>query len=186
MKVLIIISVVALILLLVYYFVKDTTFFKKVFLGMDKEFKYFTLDEFDSVKGSKDISTQTYRKNGKTYLTDSGKNNISLSSVKMLDDARSIVEDYNKLNNDNIKFVITSGYRTPSRNEDVGGVKNSAHTKGYAFDIAWGNYNSKQKKVIEEALRKVGFNRVGIANGFIHVDNDKSLPQNKTWYYSKK
>ena len=33
-------------------------------------------------------------------------------------------------------FRITSGYRTAERNKQVGGVPDSAHTKGHAADIA--------------------------------------------------
>ena len=47
--------------------------------------------------------------------------------LQMLDDAR---------HKAGIPFVITSGYRCPSHNRAVGGVANSAHTKGLAADIA--------------------------------------------------
>jgi hypothetical protein len=29
----------------------------------------------------------------------------------------------------------------------------------------------------------VGFNRIGVANTFIHVDNDPSLPEDVIWTY---
>jgi len=31
--------------------------------------------------------------------------------------------------------VITSAYRCPKHNQEIGGVPNSAHTRGYAVDI---------------------------------------------------
>jgi uncharacterized protein YcbK (DUF882 family) len=70
------------------------------------------------------------------------------------------------------KFIITSGCRCEKHNAAVGGVANSSHTKGYAADIA---LNDKNRVIIIQALRKE-FNRIGIADTFIHVDIDPSLP----------
>jgi zinc D-Ala-D-Ala carboxypeptidase len=87
--------------------------------------------------------------------------------LQMLDDARGIA---------GIPFRITSGYRTPSHNAYVGGVqpslksKGSSHLFGYAADIACNN--SADREVILNSLIRAGFRRIGIANGFIHVDND--------------
>ena len=86
-----------------------------------------------------------------------------------------------------IYFVINSGYRTDSRNSEVGGATKSAHRdkgKGaHAVDIAWSKYNTDEKAVIKEALERVGFKRFGIANSFIHVDNDPDLPTPANWTY---
>lgn len=46
--------------------------------------------------------------------------------VKALDTARGIA---------GVPFRITSGYRTPEHNEEVGGMPNSAHTQGLAVDL---------------------------------------------------
>jgi zinc D-Ala-D-Ala carboxypeptidase len=87
--------------------------------------------------------------------------------LQMLDDARGIA---------GIPFRITSGFRTPSHNAYVGGVqpslksKGSSHLFGYAADIACNN--SADREVILNSLIRAGFRRIGIANGFIHVDND--------------
>ena len=87
--------------------------------------------------------------------------------LAMLDDARSIA---------GIPFTITSGVRTPSWNARVGGVqpslksKGSSHLFGYAADIACNN--SADREIILAAVIKAGFRRVGIANTFIHIDND--------------
>jgi zinc D-Ala-D-Ala carboxypeptidase len=87
--------------------------------------------------------------------------------LQMLDDARGIA---------GIPFRITSGYRTPSHNAYVGGVqpslksKGSSHLFGYAADIACNS--SADREVILNSLIRAGFRRIGIANGFIHVDND--------------
>lgn len=98
--------------------------------------------------------------------------------LAMLDDARGIA---------GIPFTITSGFRTPSHNAYVGGVqpsnksKGSSHLYGYAADIA--APTSRQKYVIIDALLKAGFNRIGIANTFIHVDNDPEKDPDVIWTY---
>lgn len=167
----------------------DNTFINKVILKKDMEYKYFTFDELDSPKGNGDIG-ETYFKKGKYYLTNSGKEHFSPYTLKMLDDARDIIErEWNVFNpTKKIYFIINSGYRTDIRNAEVGGVENSAHrdkngTKAKAVDIAWGNYNNEQREKIVDSLRRVGFVRFGFANSFVHVDNDETLPQT-TWVYS--
>ena len=92
--------------------------------------------------------------------------------IYMLDSARTIA---------GIPFKINSGYRSASHNKLVGGVSNSAHTKGYAADIKVNNSN--ERKIILSALQKAGFNRFGIGRTFIHVDNDPSKPSNVIWLY---
>lgn len=79
-----------------------------------------------------------------------------------------------------IPFKITSGYRCPTYNDDIGGVQDSAHVKGLAADIA---ADSKQKYPIISALISVGFVRIGVAKGFIHADVDLSKPQKVIWTY---
>ena len=81
--------------------------------------------------------------------------------LQMLDDARSIA---------GITFKINSGFRTKSRNESCGGKINSSHLFGYAADIHC--TDSRSRFIIIDALTKAGFNRIGIGNTFIHVDND--------------
>ena len=49
---------------------------------------------------------------------------------------------------------ISISYRTPSENERVGGVSNSAHLYGEAFDINW---NSEAGKWIRANAQKYGF-----------------------------
>ena len=96
---------------------------------------------------------------------------VSRKLVFMLDMARSLA---------GVPFKISSGYRCTKHNKQVGGVKNSAHLIGLAVDIEVPDNVSRLK--ILRALVIVGFNRIGISKGFIHVDLDKSKPDN-IWLY---
>ena len=94
--------------------------------------------------------------------------------LQMLDDAR---------HKAGIPFVITSGYRCPSHNRAVGGVANSAHTKGLAADIACSDERSRG--YIIGALYEASFNRIGIHPEFIHVDDDDSKSADVVWLYKE-
>ena len=122
-------------------------------------YTYFSLSEFASPD-----------------LPDSGVNMDSEFLTK-LDNARAIA---------NIRFKITSGYRTKEYNEDLRkrGYKaspDSAHLTGHAADIA--ATSGKERWTIVNALIRSGFNRIGIAKSFIHVDDDPSKPTNVIWTY---
>ncbi|PCJ57920.1 MAG: peptidase M15 [Rhodospirillaceae bacterium] len=94
------------------------------------------------------------------------------STLEMLDKARGIA---------GISFVITSGYRTKEHNKKVGGVDSSAHTSGYAADIRV--KDGRQRYLITRACMNAGFNRIGIAGTFIHIDNDPTKAENVIWKY---
>ena len=116
--------------------------------------KYFTLDEFDSPD-----------------LEGSGEN-MDKAFLKMLDKARKIADT---------PFIINSGYRTDSHNNYVGGKSNSSHLKGMAADIRC--TDDAQRSKIIQSLIEVGFNRIGVAKTFIHVDNDPQKNANRIWVY---
>lgn len=80
-----------------------------------------------------------------------------------------------------IPFIITSGYRSQEHNAKVGGVPGSSHTKGYAADIAV--KSSRDRYIIIKALIDAGFNRIGVAESFIHVDNDPNKSGDVIWTY---
>jgi uncharacterized protein YcbK (DUF882 family) len=116
--------------------------------------KYFTLDEFDSPD-----------------LPNSGIN-MDANFLSMLDDARHMAD---------IPFKINSGYRTQEHNSKVGGKDKSSHIVGKAADISCST--SRERWIIITALQDAGFNRIGIANNFIHVDSDENKSPNVIWTY---
>lgn len=78
-----------------------------------------------------------------------------------------------------VPFKINSAYRCRNHNYIVGGKRDSAHTKGYAADIACTSSLFRHK--ILKALRAVRFNRIGIYKTFIHVDCDLDKVEDVTW-----
>ena len=76
---------------------------------------------------------------------------------------------------------INSGYRTVARNKKIGGVNDSSHLKGLAADISCSNSVDRFKLL--NLLLEAGFNRIGIAKSFIHIDIDKTKSQNVIWGY---
>jgi len=80
-----------------------------------------------------------------------------------------------------IPFKISSGYRSKFWNKKAGGVDSSAHLKGLAADIVCNN--SSDRFIILNALIFVGFNRIGIAETFIHADVSTERPGFMVWIY---
>lgn len=117
--------------------------------------RYFEYSEFDSPD-----------------LPNSGEMYMDRRFLSKLDDARKLA---------GVPFKITSGYRTESHNRRVGGVRNSSHTKGLAADIACSS--GTNRFAIVNALIMAGFNRIGIAKNFVHVDLDASKTQFTIWTY---
>jgi len=97
--------------------------------------------------------------------------NMNESFLMRLDEAREYA---------GIPFIINSAYRSPQHPESI---KNptSSHIKGLAVDIS--AKDSRTRGLILDALRAVGFNRIGVAKTFIHVDMDYDKSQNVTWVY---
>jgi len=75
---------------------------------------------------------------------------------------------------------ITSGYRCPTHNTSIGGVQNSSHTKGLAADISCTTSTGRGQLLAPISQQ---FDRVGIADTFIHADIDLTKPMPSVWLY---
>jgi len=101
-----------------------------------------------------------------------GKNNMNESFLARLDRARGISE---------VAYKINSGCRCEAHNKAVGGSETSSHLKGCACDISATDSRTRAKIIF--GLILAGFNRMGIAKDFIHVDNDPKKTKNVLWLY---
>lgn len=86
--------------------------------------------------------------------------------ISMLDRARTLADT---------PFIITSGLRSVEHNKKVGGVENSAHLSGLGADIQCSDSQNRFKMI--QALLLIGFKRIEIARGHIHVDIDNTKDQ---------
>jgi len=109
-----------------------------------------------------------------TYFTDEEVANLDTEFVAKLDQARHIA---------GIPFVITSGFRSPEKNESIlgaGAVADSAHLKGLAVDLRV--ENSHEVALILDAVKTVGITRRGVYVNqdfqpvHVHVDLDPEKP----------
>ncbi|MBL4820133.1 MAG: DUF882 domain-containing protein [Gammaproteobacteria bacterium] len=104
--------------------------------------------------------------------------NMNPSFLKMLDSAREYA---------GIPFHINSAYRTKEDNERIYRElekpvnTNSSHLRGLAVDIK--TNDSRTRFLVLDALISVGFNRIGIADTFIHVDLDLQKSKQVIWTY---
>lgn len=70
-----------------------------------------------------------------------------------------------------VPFVITSGYR--------GKDLDSAHSTGHAVDIR--AHDSATRYAIVQGAVRAGFNRIGVYDRHVHLDDDPSRPPNVMW-----
>ena len=100
------------------------------------------------------------------------KNDVSRDLILLLEQMRA---EYGK------PIVITSGCRCPEHNKQVGGVVGSAHMRGTAADIHVAG-GANRRKLVDIAVM-LGAAGIGVANGFVHVDCDHTLPRPSIWSY---
>ena len=114
--------------------------------------RYFTIKEFD--------------------CKETGQNQMKQVFLDKLDELRAACD---------FPFVITSGYRSPIHSAEVNKANGGGtHTEGIAADIRVRNA-SERMIVVREAI-KLGFNGIGVAKGFVHVDTRTTAPV--MWTYS--
>ena len=98
--------------------------------------------------------------------THTGLNDMQVAFMEKLDELRRVC---------GFAFVITSGFRDVSHPAEVSkATKGGAHTLGIAADIRVSN--GKERRIVVEEALKLGFNGIGVAKGFVHVDSRDSLP----------
>jgi uncharacterized protein YcbK (DUF882 family) len=122
--------------------------------------KYFSYKEFDSpdMPGSGNLMDENF--------------------LQMLDEVR---DKFGK------PIVINSGYRSEEHNAAVGGKpktetsRGSSHMYGLAADIKCDNSVDRFHLIF--LLQETGFQRIGVAKTFIHVDLDFEKSQQVMWMY---
>jgi len=83
-------------------------------------------------------------------------------------------------------MLVTSGARCEEYNRSVGGVENSAHLphpityRCRAVDILV--RNGVHRMILVDLARAVGFDRIGIADSFIHLDVEHNLLPTPTMF----
>jgi len=75
---------------------------------------------------------------------------------------------------------VTSGWRCPENNAESGGSTNSSHMAGLAIDVevksSFHRYN-----FLLTAMKY--FDRIGVAEDFIHIDMDPNKTSKLLWLY---
>jgi hypothetical protein len=74
------------------------------------------------------------------------------------------------------RYAILSAYRSPTKNTLVGGVKNSMHMKGIAFDVVVPMSNREE---FYKCAKDNGFTAYGWGNRAVHVD----MGNRRWWTY---
>ncbi|MDP3765839.1 MAG: D-Ala-D-Ala carboxypeptidase family metallohydrolase [Nanoarchaeota archaeon] len=75
------------------------------------------------------------------------------------------------------KCCVTSGYRHPAYNKEIGGAANSPHQFGVALDIYVGRDVDEQLRWAREAVESGLFTRAGIYPGDTHIHIDSIPPK---------
>ena len=96
---------------------------------------------------------------------ETGNNEMSEEFLEKLDDLRHVC---------GFPFIITSGYRDKTHSIEARKAKAGTHARGIASDIRINNGNEAYD-IIKNA-QSMGFNGIGVAKSFIHVDIRQGMP----------
>ncbi len=67
-------------------------------------------------------------------------------------------------------LIITSGYRSPSKNEEVGGASGSFHLKGQAVDVSIKGFSPSMLYRLVKGAFLVGFGGIILYPSHVHLD----------------
>jgi zinc D-Ala-D-Ala carboxypeptidase len=101
-----------------------------------------------------------------------GLNNISTELVEELQKVR---EDYG------CPMTVSSGVRCPIWNKACGGSGNSSHLIGLAVDISIDDAVLRHRFI--RTVLELGWQRIGLAKSFIHLDIDLNKTNPVIWTY---
>ena len=102
--------------------------------------------------------------------SETGDNKIKPSFVAEMDDLRDAC---------GFPFVITSGYRSPLHSVEAAKAKPGTHSEGIAADVAVNG--GHQRHLIVKYAMALGFEGIGVAKTFVHVDKRTTTPV--VWSY---
>ena len=94
-----------------------------------------------------------------------GKNEMNPDFLEKLDNLRDLC---------GFPFVITSGYRDKTHPEEAKKQRPGKHNEGIAADISI--YDGHARYVLVDYAMAMGFNGIGIAKTFIHLDSRAGTP----------
>jgi len=96
---------------------------------------------------------------------ETGENRMESEFIERLDELREAC---------GFPFIITSGYRAPSHSIEKRKAKPGTHAQGIAADIRVSG--GVQRRIIIEKAIELGFNGIGVAKTFVHVDIREDAP----------
>jgi uncharacterized protein YcbK (DUF882 family) len=101
---------------------------------------------------------------------ETGENEMDFDFIRDLDNLREAC---------GFPFIITSGYRAPSHSIESKKDKPGMHAYGIASDIRV--RNGHERMIIVWKAIEMGFNGIGVAKTFVHIDKRNSTPV--MWVY---
>lgn len=101
---------------------------------------------------------------------ETGENEMDEEFLLKLDELRAVC---------GFPFIITSGYRSPKHSIEAAKASPGTHAQGIAADIR--ARNGAERHIIVKNAMAMGFNGIGVAKSFIHVDVRTTTPV--VWSY---
>jgi hypothetical protein len=131
--------------------------------GIDGYFGPETAAAVKKYKSDNNIISELYNGGGNVNIKDGVDTDIDPKLMSMID---AIASEYGK------PFKITSGYRNPKRNKNVGGVEKSQHLYHKAVDVVLDDTSHEASLRFIQIASKNGISGIGVYDtpGFLHID----------------